>query len=46
LRPWATHSQKAEFLFAISGVRVSEATVCQAGRRLRRSRKKIRGGVR
>ena len=42
-RPWATHSRRAEFLFAISGVRVSEATVCQAGRRLRRSRKKARG---
>jgi transposase len=39
-RPWATHSQRAEFLFALSGVRVSEATVCRAVRRLRRSRKK------
>ena len=29
-RPWATHSQKAEFLFAAVGVRVSEATVCRA----------------
>jgi hypothetical protein len=27
-RPWATHSQRPEFLFAVSGVRVSEATVC------------------
>jgi transposase len=40
LRPWATHSQRAEFLFAVSGVSVSEATVCRAVRRLRRSRKK------
>src|SRR3712207_5044502 len=28
-RPWATHSQRAEFLFALSGVSVSEATVCR-----------------
>ncbi len=39
-RPWATHSQRAEFLFALSGVSVSEATVCRAVGRLRRSRKK------
>ena len=39
-RPWATHSQRAEFLFAVCGVRVSEATVCRAVRRLRSSRKK------
>ena len=39
-RPWAPHSQRAEFLFAFSGVRVSEATVCRAVGRLRRSRKK------
>ena len=39
-RPWATHSQRAEFLFAASGVRVSEATVCRAVGRLRRNRKK------
>jgi transposase len=39
-RPWATHSQRAEFLFAVSGVSVSEATVCRAVRRLKRSRKK------
>jgi transposase len=43
-RPWATHSQRAEFLFAVSGLRVSEATVCRAVGRLRRSRKKIRRG--
>ncbi len=39
-RPWATHSQRAEFLFAVSGVRVSESTVCRTVGRLRRSRKK------
>src|SRR5215212_4166526 len=39
-RPWATHSQRAEFLFAVSGVSVSEATVCRAVGTLRRSRKK------
>jgi transposase len=40
-RPWVTHSpERAEFLFALSGVRVSEATLCRAVGRLRRSRKK------
>jgi transposase len=39
-RPWATHSQRAEFLFAVLGVSVSEATVCRAVRRLNSSRKK------
>ena len=39
-RPWATHSQRAEFLFAVCGVRVSEATVCRTLRRLAHSRKK------
>ena len=39
-RPWATHSQRAEFLFAVCGVSVSEATICRAVRRLRRSQKK------
>ncbi len=39
-RPWATHSQRAEFLYAVSGVSVSQATVCRAVRRVRRSRKK------
>jgi transposase len=39
-RPWATHSQRAEFLFAVSGVKVSEATVCRAVGRVQRSRKK------
>src|ERR687892_476771 len=43
-RPWATHSQRAEFLYAASGVRVSEATVCRAVGRLRRSRKKDPSG--
>ena len=39
-RPWATHSQRAEFLAAVAGVRVSEATVCRAIKRLSHSRKK------
>jgi transposase len=39
-RPWATHSQRAEFLFAVVGVKVSEATVCRAVRSLYSSRKK------
>jgi transposase len=39
-RPWVTHSQRAEFLLAMSGVRVSEATVCRAVGKLNRSRKK------
>ena len=39
-RPWATHSQRAEFLFAVCGIRVSEATVCRTLRRLSHSRKK------
>jgi transposase len=39
-RPWATHFQRAEFLFAVLGLRMSEATVCRAVGRLRRSRKK------
>jgi transposase len=39
-RPWATHSQRARFLVAVSGVKVSEATVCRTVGRLRRSRKK------
>jgi hypothetical protein len=40
VRPWATHAQRAEFLFAVCGVRVSEATVCRTLRRLSHSRKK------
>jgi len=39
-RPWATHAQRAEFLFAVCGVRVSEATVCRTLGRLWHSRKK------
>ena len=39
-RPWATHSQRAEFLAAVAGVSVSEATVCRAIKRLSHSRKK------
>ncbi len=44
-RPWATHSQRAELLFAITGVRVSEATLCQMVRRLHRSRKRSKGAA-
>jgi transposase len=39
-RPWATHSQRAEFLFATCGVRVSEATICRTLGRHSVSRKK------
>lgn len=39
-RPWATHAQRAQFLFAVSGVWVSKATICRAVRRLNSSRKK------
>jgi transposase len=39
-RPYATHSQRAEFLWAACGVSVSEATVCRTLRRLSQSRKK------
>ena len=39
-RPGATHAQRTEFLFAACGVKASEATVCRAVGRLRRSRKK------
>ena len=39
-RPWATHSQRAEFLHAACGVRVSEATLCRTLQRLSHSRKK------
>jgi transposase len=39
-RPWATNSQRAEFLFAVCGVSVSEATVCRTLRGLSHSRKK------
>jgi transposase len=39
-RPWATHSQRIEFLSAAVGMRVSEATLCRAVKRLLHSRKK------
>jgi transposase len=39
-RPSATHAQRAEFLFAVSGVSVSEATICRTLRQLSHSRKK------
>ena len=45
-RPWATHSQRAEFLYAACGVSVSEATICRTLRRLSHSRKKTRRGTR
>ena len=41
-RPWATHKQRGEVLFAVCGVRVSEATICRAITRLGHSRKKDR----
>ena len=42
-RPWATHKQRSEFLFAACGVEVSEATICRAiKKRLSHSRKKYR----
>jgi|SRR5215218_439967 len=45
-RPWATHGQWSEFLFAACGVEVSEATVCRAiKRRLGNSRKKRSTGA-
>ena len=39
-RPWATHSQRVEFLYATCGVSASEATVCRTLKRLSHSRKK------
>src|SRR3712207_2020777 len=40
-RPWATHSQRSEFLYVVCGIEVSEATICRAiKRRLGNSRKK------
>ena len=33
-RPWATHSQRAQFLAAVAGVTVSEATVSRTIKRL------------
>ena len=40
-RPWATHKQRKDFLFAACGVEVSEATICRAiKKRLSHSRKK------
>jgi transposase len=39
-RPWATHAQRAEFLYAACGVSVSEATICRSLGRLWVSRKK------
>ena len=40
-RPWATHKQRSEFLFAACGCEVSETTICRAiKQRLSHSRKK------
>jgi hypothetical protein len=40
-RPWATHKQRSEFLFAACGVEVSEATICRAiKKRLSHSQKR------
>ena len=41
-RSWATHRQRSEFLFEVCGVKVSEATICRAIKRLGHSRKKDR----
>jgi len=41
-RPWATHKQRSDFLFAVCGARVSEATICRVMKRLGHSRKKDR----
>ena len=44
-RPWATHKQRSEFLFAACGVEVSEATICRAIKEhLSHSRKKDQQG--
>jgi transposase len=42
VRPWASHSQRREFLYVVCGVDVSEATVCRSIKRLGYSRKKDR----
>jgi transposase len=40
-RPWATHKQRSEFLFAACGVEVSETTICRVIKKhLSHSRKK------
>jgi transposase len=40
-RPWATHKQRSEFLFAACGIEVSETTICRAIKKhLSHSRKK------
>ena len=39
-RPWATHFQRVEFLAAVAGVKVSEATLCRTIKRLSCTRKK------
>ena len=40
-RPWATHKQRSEFLFAACSVEVGETTICRTiKKRLAHSRKK------
>ena len=39
-RPRATQAQRAQFVLAVCGVRVSESTICRAIKRLSHSRKK------
>ena len=40
-RPWVTHKQRSEFVFAACGVEVSETTICRTiNKRLSHSRKK------
>ena len=33
-QPWATHSQRSEFLYGVCAVRASEATICRSIKRL------------
>ena len=44
-RPWATHKHWSEFLFAVCGAKVSEATICRVIKRLGHSRKKRSAGA-
>src|SRR5215217_3455014 len=45
-RPEATYGQRARLLFELLGLRVSEATLCRAFKRLGCTRKKVSGRVR
>jgi transposase len=45
-RPWATHGQRKQFLFAACGVEVSETTICRAiKKRLSHSEKRSTGAT-